>query len=123
MAALRGAELARERPSRTADHGKKFGVDGPVVWETWKNAPEVFKVDGSDPGAWLAQPPGTLRQLSDMDTVPLQQRIRQQRRGQRSGITPLVDPATAGSSANETRLNREAFEFIRAHELYNIRAS
>jgi hypothetical protein len=106
--------------TKTADESKKLGVNGPVVWETWKNAPEVYKGDGSDPGAWLDHPPVILRQLSDMDTVPLQQRIRQQRRGQRSGITPLFDPNTAGTSANETRLNREAFEFIRTNELYNL---
>src|SRR4051812_18544875 len=42
---------------RAANPAAKFGADGPVVWETWKNARgEVFRSDGKDPGDWLDQP-------------------------------------------------------------------
>lgn len=34
------------------DAQKPFGGPGPVVWETWKEAQEVFLASGADPGDW-----------------------------------------------------------------------
>jgi hypothetical protein len=36
------------------------------------------------------------------------------------GVKPLIDRDSAESQNNETRLNKETFEFVRANELYNL---
>jgi hypothetical protein len=108
--------------NRVADRSKEFGAEGPVVWETWANAPDVFRRDGSDPGPWSS--PGTkalvgdenLRLLEDFDPMPLQQQIRLRERG----LTIKFDPIAAANGGNETRMNKEAYEFIRANNLYNL---
>lgn len=107
---------------RIADSGKALGDEGPVVWETWAHAPDIYRPDGSDPGEWRALGSKALtnelnaRNLSEFESMPLQQLIR--RGGE--GFTIKFDPALAARGGNETRMNREAYEFIRLHSLYNL---
>jgi hypothetical protein len=103
---------------RAANPSAKFGADGPVVWETWKNARgEVFRSDGRDPGEWLDQQVAVARNLTDFDTRPLQQIARDRQLG---NLQPAFDPAAALRGINETRLNKEAYEFVRSKTLYNL---
>lgn len=95
----------------------KLGAHGPVVWETWKNANEVFLQDGSDPGEWLGKPAQVANSVDDFDRAPLQQLARD--RVLRI-VRHVFDPIAALSEINETRLNRTTYEFIRAKELYNL---
>ena len=109
--------------SRLPDTGKKLGADGPVVWETWANARDVFRQDGSDPGAWSTggaqsqQLGAGRRQSSEFDSVAVQQQIR---RAQQGGMTIQFDPMAAANQGNETRLNRATYDFIRTNSLYNL---
>jgi hypothetical protein len=102
---------------RAANPSAKFGADGPVVWETWKIGRDVFKSDGSDPGEWLDQPKPAIRELADFETRPLQQIARDNQLGI---VRPAFDPGAALSGGNETRLNKDAYEFIRSNTLYNL---
>lgn len=105
---------------RQADATKKLGADGQVTWETWKNAREVFLPKGADPGPWLGGPsPGTAPTMQRFETLPLQQQIRL-RKLEKMGLKPMFDPIAAARSINETRLNKETFEFVRANEFYNL---
>lgn len=105
---------------RQADPTKKLGADGPVTWETWKNAREVFLPKGVDPGPWLGGPsPATAPTMQRFETLPLQQQIRL-RKLEKMGLKPMFDPVAAARSINETRLNQETFEFVRVNEFYNL---
>jgi hypothetical protein len=101
---------------RAASPSAKFGADGLVVWETWKVAGEVFKPDGSDPGEWLDQLKPATRELADFETRPLQQVVRDNELGI---ARPEFDPDAARFGINETRLNKDTYEFIRSKTLYN----
>lgn len=106
--------------TRSADPSKKLGEEGPVVWETWKNARDVFLPNGADPGAWLSGPgPGTPQTMQRFEVLPLQQQIRM-RKLEVMGLKIMSDSAAALSQGNETRLNRETFEFVRTNEFYNL---
>jgi hypothetical protein len=108
-------------PADTAKHAAnpsaKFGADGPVVWETWKLARDVFKSDGSDPGDWLDNPLPASREVAQFETRPLQQIARDEQLGV---IRPAFDPQAALGGINETRLNKDAYEFVRSKTLYNL---
>lgn len=112
-------------PNRMADPAASFGADGPVAWETWRNvnnfdAMTVFRLDGSDPGPWLdegAVPagPASIRSLNALDPEAIQQQILSH-----NAPEPFFDEGASPAGFNETRVNREAYEFIRAEELYNL---
>lgn len=112
------ADLANRR----ADLRKRFGQKGPVVWETWANARDVYLPDGADPGTWASEGKRLkllatgLRESQEFDSPPIQQQIRKLFPGMRLQF----DPLTVEGNANESRMNRDTFEFIRAHELYNL---
>lgn len=108
------ADIAR----KTANPAANFGAEGPVVWETWKNARgEVFRPDGRDPGEWLDQQVVTTRALTDFDLRPLQQIARDRQFGKPQ---PNFNPIASPRGINETRLNKDAYEFVRSRTLYNV---
>jgi len=108
--------------ARRANPGKRFSDAGPVVWETWANAHDVYLADGADPGAWalgrarLKPLAAGFRNAAEFDSPPIQQQIRLLF----PGMKLQFDPLTAQGNANESRMNRDTYEFIRAHELYNL---
>jgi hypothetical protein len=108
--------------NKVADNSKKLGEHGPVVWETWANARFIITPTGGDPGPWLSLAKGSantessVRSFSEFDELPLQQALR----AVHGGPQPKVDPDTAGMSINETRLNKDAYEFIRSNTLFNL---
>lgn len=111
--------------AKAPDSSKAFGVvDGPVVWETWRNAKNqasdtAFPLDGSDPGEWLSAPTIAMRTVDDIDAQPLQQvEALKVMFGEDTPIPGFDEDATDGN--NETRLNRETYEFVRANSLYNL---
>lgn len=109
-------------PTKTANVSKKFGTQGPVVWETWRNArnsaPDTaFPADGSDPGPWLT--PNTTvitRTFESTDPLPLQQFLRLKH----SQSKILFDPVAGPALRNETRLNKATYEFVQSNGLFNL---
>jgi hypothetical protein len=109
------ADLDRRGPDRSA----RFGADRPVVWESWMNAGEVFLDGGADPGPWLprrASQQATERRFE----VPSRQQLHNLRHVVAGVMVPLEDPLAAARRLTEIHLNRTSYEFVRAHELYNI---
>jgi hypothetical protein len=100
-----------------ADSTKPLGSDGPVVWESWKNARDTFLSGGADPGPWDASPKPALRSIREFDAQPLQLQLRDAAMGK---IKPMFAPDAALSGGNETRLNRATYEFITGNDLYNL---
>jgi hypothetical protein len=103
---------------RASDPARPLGADGPVTWETWKNAREVFLPDGKDPGPWIDGPVVVARSMADDDPAPLQQIART--RTLSGGAAPAFDPISAEQQRNETRLSKDTYEFVRSNELYHL---
>jgi hypothetical protein len=102
--------------TRQSDPAKKLGADGPVTWETWMNARDVFLRDGSDPGPWFEMASvASTRGAKEFDEHPLQQTIRSS-----PELVPKFDIGAAVNKRNETRLNRQTYEFVLANQLFNL---
>lgn len=113
--------------TKMADPTASFGDVAPLVWESWRNArngaPDtVFRPDGADPGPWLDAPLVAMAddRFDSADEMPLQLIALIERLEAAGGPVLEFDPSTAGRSINETRLNRETYEFVRTEELFNI---
>jgi hypothetical protein len=108
--------------NRIADGNKKLGGGGPVVWETWAANHRVYKPDGLDPGAWatlttaMAATGFSVKRASDFQALPLKQRIR----AEELGLSPASESIEEAERLDETRMNRDTFEFIRSANLYNL---
>jgi len=92
--------------------------DGRVVWETWRSAAsqtDIFLPDGAQPPNWPEGQMAPLRELSDLEPLPRQLEVARAEAGE---LTPAFDPDRP--QGNEVRLNRAAFGFILAAELYNL---
>jgi len=120
-----------DNTSRGADAKAHFGAPGPVVWESWRTAGEVYRPDGADPGAWEGAPsrPAPQRTSTNevaagaararFETVSLKD-LPNARHVVGGVMVPWVDPLESAKRLTEIRMNRRAYEFIRARELYNI---
>ncbi len=107
--------------NRKADSSREFGENATTVWESWKFSSgandEVFLSNGADPGPWLnpAQDGDAFkRKAKDFELLPLQQRMFMNDAHQE------FDRSTSAVGLNENHVNKDAFEFIRDQELYNI---
>lgn len=112
--------------TRMADSSAVFGSGGPVVWETWRNArndaPDTaFPLGAADPGPWLGVPVpvATAERFDTVDDVPVQLAELQRLLEAAGGGGILFDPQSAGTLVNETRLNKETYEFVRSMKLYD----
>jgi hypothetical protein len=105
---------------RAADERRALGAPGPVVWETWQNAADIFLDDGRDPGAWVAErePPAFAAERR-FETASLKD-LPNPRHIVGGHMVPLEDPVASARRLTETRMNRAAYEYLRAHELYNL---
>lgn len=120
---------------------KDYDDDKPVVWETWAlssggrsgrfyhrpNQSEVFKDRGQRPVAWADLPrndnsPKRLERLpaKRVEFLIMSGHLRGITQTE-SGITPMIDPTLlGGDDGEEVRMNRAAFEHVRAENLYSI---
>lgn len=106
--------------ARSADRTVSLGADRAVVWETWQNAADVYLDDGRDPGPWGAGSPTTLTATEHrFETLSLKD-IPNARHIVGGKMVPLTDPAASAQRLTEIRMNRLAFDYIRARELYNL---
>lgn len=93
--------------------------NGPVIWETWALARDVFRNPNAKP-EWPAAEADAPRQF---EPAPLQQLIRASQKAAEvptPGPAILVDSGVLLTEGNETRMNRDAFDFVVANELYHI---
>jgi hypothetical protein len=109
--------------ARAADPSARLGADGPVVWEVWQNAQDVYLDDGVDPGPWVTSraPALAVAVASEnrFETFSLKD-FPNARHIVGGKMVPLTDPAASSRRLTEIRMNRAAFEYIRARELYNL---
>ena len=105
--------------ARSADPRRQLGSGGATVWETWENVKDVFLLGGRDPGPWRvgAAPPAAAA-ATRFDTGLLQASVPARRVVK--GVMVTFNPVADAGHLNETRLNRQAFEYIRTHELFNV---
>jgi len=105
---------------RTADRGASFGADRPVVWETWECATEVYREDGRDPGRWASHDP--LLKIMDNDRFEAfsLNSLPNARHIVAGKMVPLADPVADAKRLTEIRMNRTAYEYIRARQLYTL---
>jgi hypothetical protein len=109
------ADMAR----RVADPKAALGAQRPVAWESWENASAVYREDGGDPGPWDTGRVSTVPDESRFETFSLKE-IPIVRHIVGGKMVPLTDPAARARRLTEIRMNRAAFEYIRANELYNV---
>lgn len=105
---------------RTADAREALGADRTTVWETWANTADIFRNDGEDPGPWRAptRPPGIAApQRFETDSLKDLPNLRHIVQGR---MVKFEDPVANARRLTEIRMNRVAFEYIRARELYNL---
>ncbi len=109
--------------TRQANPSAPFGADKPVVWETWQNATDVYLDDGKDPGPWTTNRRWTINQPpadeTRFETFSLKD-ISNARHIVAGKMVPLTNPTANAKRLTELRMNRVAFDYIRAHELYNL---
>jgi cytochrome c peroxidase len=115
---LRG-EILRGENRHSAE-----SADPPVVWETWRNASDVYLEDGRDPGPWGSVGAGRRagRPLADETRfeTPPNAALPHARHVVAGRMQDVEDPFAAAARLTEIRMNRRAFEYIRARELYDV---
>jgi hypothetical protein len=119
--ALNWPATAATGDARGADRRAALGNEGPVVWETWATAGEIFLGDGSDPGPWRGGEPGGsgVAMESRFENLALKE-LSNARHVVGGVMVPLVDPPASASRLTEIRMNRKSYEFIRSAGLYNL---
>ncbi len=106
--------------ARAASPAAAFGTDAPVVWETWQNAADIYLTDGRDPGPWVTG--RALPAVADerrFDTFSLKD-LANVRHIVGGRMVPLIDAVSSAKRLTEIRMNRAAFDYLRARELYNL---
>jgi hypothetical protein len=120
--------------TRKADPTATLGADKPVVWETWQNATDVYLDDGQDPGPWTTARSLATDRPRTAPTVPTAASPADETRFETFSLkditnarhivggkmVPLTNPTANAKRLTELRMNRVAFDYIRAHELYNL---
>jgi len=106
--------------ARTADRRAPLGADRPTVWESWENTADIFRDDGADPGPWRRRDkPQGVADAARFETMSLKD-LPNLKHIVAGRMVPLVDAVSGARRLTEIRMNRVAFEYIRAHQLYNL---
>ena len=100
-------------------------ANGPVIWETWALARDVF-ANPNTPPTWSGR--ATSRSTRQLERQPLQQMIRQMQKAGLERALPSspkpsrlrVDPGVIQRHGNETRMNQASFDFIVNNDLYYV---
>jgi hypothetical protein len=103
------------------DPSKTFGeTGGPVVWETWKNTPEVYLPTGGAPAPWATAGPAPADVANGPASAPDSGDLWQQMTDdvQVDGFN-LLD-SNDQKILYEILMDRDAFDHIRAGTLYNV---
>jgi hypothetical protein len=105
--------------ARRADPAARPGADRTAVWETWANANAIYREDGADPGPWSAGRQADVAAVARFETSS-QKDLPNLRHVVNGVMVPVTDPLSDARRLTEIRLNRSAFEYIRAHRLYSL---
>lgn len=97
--------------ARQADTEKPYGSEGAVVFQTWALADRVYLDAGREPPPWTELEPETMIELDGTDG-PRQLTLERD--------IPPIPPGTEGHQADEVRMNKAAFDYIRGNGLYSI---
>ena len=92
---------------------------GRASWESWANAADVYRHDGADPGPWHAAgdlPIATQHRFE----APAAADLPNARHVVAGRMVPLRGSLARAARLVEIRMNRVAFDYIRAEELYNL---
>ncbi|MCP8883181.1 hypothetical protein NIM87_06695 [Devosia sp. XJ19-1] len=96
--------------TRMADPEAAYGAEVPVVFQTWILASAAYPDNGGMPAPWEEFNPETVVELDGTDG-PLQLSLLRE--------IPPIPPGTEGHQADEVRMNRPAFDYIRENGLYS----
>jgi hypothetical protein len=106
---------------RAANRAEVFGAPAPAVWETWQNIADVYLPGGRDPGPWGAERASAAGAAEGrrFETASLKDfaNVRHIVNGR---MVPLEDPVASAKRLTEIRMDKPAFEYIRARQLYNL---
>ncbi|MCU0392900.1 MAG: hypothetical protein MUE81_17460 [Thermoflexibacter sp.] len=94
---------------KKADTTKNIGDEGTVVWQTWKDALQVYPCDGSAPSPWDTTVVATKQRSAEKDFA---------RFSIKSRLVDISKDPTFG--LEEVKMNKATFDYIVANELYNI---
>ncbi len=124
-----------QSPGEQPDRLQAMGREGDRIWETWRYAyNDTFRKDGKDPGPWESTQKNANKQLhvsaslmahgfpESAIATEWQQSFKLKAAFSLLDVNPdrhgLFNPDNF-FGGGETRLNREAFDFIRGQRLYN----
>lgn len=106
---------------RAADPALPLGADRPAVWETWKSTADIYLKDGIDPGPWDGEGNSDrARESSERFETVSALNFTNLRHIVNGRMVALADPLPNSKRLTEVRVNRVSFEYIRAHELYDV---
>lgn len=107
------------------DPARGPGDDGPRVWETWRDVGTVYLPDGADPGPWGQTMPLPAA-CADADRVLYRNAkvddlldAMVQPTGAEATRPPILTDQAGQSAWFDIRMNRVAYDHVRAQRLYN----
>lgn len=95
------------------------GSNNDVVWETWASSEHVF-ADPDNAPVWPDEGQETVRPRALSRSLLQQDAFREFMRQRHAPDQPVPEFQLNATSVNEVRMNRAAFDYIVANELYNI---
>lgn len=123
--ALNWAALAGQRGQpNTAAPASAFGRRDdplPVVWETFKEADQVFLANGKDPGAWNAKPASNVKILGGglRGHISAEPQLDLSAIGQASPGAPWLTAQNKLLTMYERYVNEDEYNYIRNNKLYD----
>ncbi|HTI72522.1 MAG TPA: c-type cytochrome [Candidatus Limnocylindria bacterium] len=104
---------------------RPFNVDGPRVWETWKEEYEVYLPDGSAPASWDSPEPvppgcgGNTKRLSRAQKIDDVVDSVLQAAASTGTLPATLTDQQKHVVRYEIRMNKVMFDYIVQHQLYN----
>lgn len=113
---------ARGQPNTTtpASHFGRPGDLQPTVWETYKEANEVFLANAADPGTWDATPAKNVKLLGGLTgKISAEPNLDLSAIGQASQGSPWLTAQNKLLTFYERSVNEDEYNYIRNNKLYN----
>jgi hypothetical protein len=107
----------------TSVPASRFGQPGDpqaLVWETYKEANEIFLADARDPGAWNAKPAKNVKLLGGLrGKISAEPNLDLSEIGQASQGSPWLTAQSKLLTFYERAVNEDEYNYIRNNKLYN----
>lgn len=118
-----GASRSQRGQPDTAIPASQFGTPGdlrPAVWETYKEANEIFLADAKDPGKWDAKPASNVKLLGGLrGRISPEPNLDLSAIGQASQGHPWLTAQNQLLTLYERSVNEDQYNYIRNNKLYN----